>query len=118
MKYALELRGAVPSKKNRLRVSRKGGRYADGVRGALDSLRLQAQAAWRGQEPLERVSCIDVVFLVRDGRADADGKYTAVQDVLVKAGVLRNDSIARVPAFSVRAVLTAGDEMSLISLEA
>ena len=118
MKFTLELRGPVPAKKNRLRVSRRRGHYADGVKAALDSLRLQAQSAWRGREPLESVFCIDVVFLVRDGRADADGKYTTVQDVLVKAGVLRNDSIARVPAFSVHTVRTVGDEMSLVSLEA
>jgi Holliday junction resolvase RusA-like endonuclease len=68
----------------------------------LDALILQVKSQWKA-EPLEYTKHLRVTFHVRDGRGDLDGKYTTLQDVLVKAGVLKNDSIARVNAYSVLA---------------
>jgi Holliday junction resolvase RusA-like endonuclease len=100
--YRLEFRGPVPSKKNRLRRSRNGGIFREaGATEEINELLRQASLQWKRKPPIEHVVGIAATFYVRNGKADADNKYTTLQDVLVKAGVIRNDSIARVPAFSV-----------------
>jgi hypothetical protein len=74
----------------------------------LDALILQVKSQWRS-EPLEETKHLHAKFYVRDGRGDLDGKYTTLQDVLVKAGVIRNDSIARLRAFSAEAAMLHKD---------
>ena len=100
----LTLLGHVATKKNGKaafngRVVQTRAKKAD-----LDSLILQARQQWGGRPPLQKAK-IQALFFVRDGRGDLDGKYTTLQDVLVKAGVIRNDSIARLPGFKADAII-------------
>ena len=90
----ITLLGHCPTKKNAYMRSRNGRMYrrAD-IAAAIDALTLQAQSQWRC-EPLAEAT-VRAKFYVRDGRGDLDGKLTTVLDILVKAGVIRNDSIAR-----------------------
>jgi hypothetical protein len=69
-----------------------------------DSFVLQLRSQWHA-EPLEDVRFLKATFTVRDGRGDLDGKYSTLQDLLVKARVIRNDSIARIRSFSAEAVI-------------
>lgn len=105
----LILHGHVPGKKNRYKRSALGGgrrgMFQDPqIASQLDYLVLQAKAQWKC-EPLEEVVHLIANFTVRDGRGDLDGKYAALQDCLVTAGVIRNDSIARIRGFAASAVI-------------
>ena len=121
MTYTLELRGSVPCKKNRWHRG-KGGMYFDepeakrgNIQALIDALILQSRTQWNGQavRPIERTELISAVFTVKDGRSDLDGKWTTLQDILVKAGVLRNDSIARVPHTEQQALIRPDEEESV-----
>lgn len=105
----------MSSKKNGKRSFRGRVIIDPNVQREIRSHELVARAAWGGRAPLERAK-ISAVFYVRDGRGDLDGKWTTAQDVLVKAGVLRNDSIARLDHVILRAVVTNGDEAVEIRL--
>jgi Holliday junction resolvase RusA-like endonuclease len=114
--YTLELKGTVPCKKNRWHRGRNGAVYFDeapqkqgNIQALLDALQLQVQAAWK-RPTIERVAEIRALFIVQNGRSDLDGKYTTLQDVLVKAGVLRNDSILRLQGFRVRSCIRPQEE--------
>jgi hypothetical protein len=90
----IELLGHIPGKKNLLRRSRNGGLHRDAeVTAQIDDLVLQAACQWRRRTPLEHPRIV-AEFYVRDRRGDLDNKWTTVQDVLVRAGVLRNDNLA------------------------
>lgn len=107
--YRLFLRGHVPGKKNAWKRSAKGGMHLpSSVRSEIDSLVLQARAQWK-REPLE-AAAISASFYVKDGARDLDNAYTCIQDVLVKAGVIRNDTIKRVAAFSACAIISTVEE--------
>lgn len=113
----LTLLGHVATKKNGKaafngRVVQTRAKKAD-----LDSLILQARQQWGGRPPME-TACISAAFFVRDGRSDLDGKYTTLQDVLVKAGVLRNDSIARVKSFGACAKIDPNERVVVTVIEA
>jgi len=114
--YTVTITGHVPCKKNG-KHSWKGRVVIDpAARSAADWLTLQLRSWWGSREPLEKVQRIEAVFNVRDGRSDLDGKYTTIQDCLVAAGVLANDSIARVPQFACGAFQGKGGESVTISI--
>ena len=91
-KWRLVLDGRVPSKKNCLRPSRYGGLHQDPVaKQCIESLVLQASSQWI-EEPLVQPTMV-VRFFVPDARSDLDNKLVTTIDVLVKAGVLKNDNM-------------------------
>ena len=119
MTHRLTIKGHVPSKKNLWKRRRGGGLYiASADAKELESLLWQVKGQW-SWGPLHRPS-IYARFFVLDGRSDLDNKWTAVQDVLVAAGVLTNDSIASLPGpITTEAILTdPGHERVEIELEA
>ena len=106
--------GHVPVKKNNLRRGARGGVFIQSaVSGDINSLLFQAREQWNVRQPIETVADIDATFEVLDGRSDLDGKYTTIQDVLVKARVLRNDSIARIRKFRAVAVISDTEETTV-----
>lgn len=112
----MTLQGHVPSKKNRYRYTARGGYMPKDVRSELASLELQARSQWK-QATLES-AVIGAVFYVRDGASDLDNKFVALQDCLVSAGVIRNDSIKRVKRISAEAVIIkGGDEYTEVVVE-
>lgn len=100
--HSIAIKGRVPAKKNNWRPRKGGGIYCS-VDHDLDPLLFQVQSQWK-RKPLER-AIVSAVFTVPNGKADLDNMYTTLQDLLVKGGVIRNDSIARVAAFSAKAVV-------------
>lgn len=116
MTHQLTFRGHVPSKKNSKRAWKGRVMIDPEIQVIVRGLEMQARFAWK-REPIERAS-IRAVFYVRDGCCDLDGKFTTLQDVLVKGGVIVNDSIARVPRTSQEAVVVEdGREWCLIEIE-
>ena len=117
MTHKLLFRGHVPSKKNGKKAWRGRVIIDREIHEIVNGLKFQAQAMWQ-QAPIERAA-IRAVFYVRDGKCDLDGKFTTLQDVLVQSGVLRNDSIARVPRTSQEAVVVEDgqQEWCLIEIE-
>jgi Holliday junction resolvase RusA-like endonuclease len=112
----LELRGSVPGKKNAYKRSFNGRMHVPAeIRAQLDALQLQAQAQWN-RPPMDDAH-IKARFFVRNRKSDLDNKYVALQDVLVKAGVLVNDSIAHVRSFEASAVVTILDEYVQVTIE-
>jgi Holliday junction resolvase RusA-like endonuclease len=116
--HRLLFKGPVPGKKDSMhpRKDRKGY-YLDPIHAAqIEALMWQARKQWTGKEPIEKPQRIATHFFVLNGRSDLDSKYTTIQDVLVKARVIRNDSIARVKKFSAEAEI-APDEQVVIEIE-
>lgn len=115
------LRGHIPAKKNNWRFW-KGSVIVDrGQQALMDPLVLSAMSQWRrnGQQlaPIERPA-INATFHVRDGRGDLDNKWTTVQDLLVQAGVLPNDSIARLPGpITLRAFIDPDERVEITIME-
>jgi Holliday junction resolvase RusA-like endonuclease len=90
----LTLRGHCPSKKNLWRRGRGQKAYLDrSAQAEIDSLVLQARSAWK-RAPLSHPS-VDVHIYTRSRRQDRDNIVTTLLDVLVKAGVLAGDNIAK-----------------------
>jgi len=124
--YAVEIKrtvltlvGHVPAKKNEWKRARGGGIYFDRheTRPEIDSLVLQARAQWR-RDPADKPSII-ATFYVRDGRGDLDNRYTTVQDVLVKAGVLQGDNVKHLPGpIGFRGVVSKEERTVIELLEA
>jgi Holliday junction resolvase RusA-like endonuclease len=119
MTHTLVIHGSVPTKKNNLRRSKNGGMFIDRkVSDAITPLLLQAQSIWGGKPPLNRVSSIRAVFYVGSRRSDLDGAFTTLQDVLVKAGVLKNDNMTVVTNVHMTAFVThKGDERVAVALD-
>jgi hypothetical protein len=111
----IEICGHCPTKKNGKKAWNGRVITDPEIRAFVQALEWRAVAAWGGRAPLEK-AVVRMKFHVRDGRADADGKYTTMQDVLVKAKILRNDSIARVRRGTFAAEITGGDEWTEIRL--
>jgi Holliday junction resolvase RusA-like endonuclease len=108
MIYTLVIEGPVPTKKNNLRRSKNGGMFIDRRSAdAIAPLLMQAKAKWAGKATLDRVSSIRAAFYVKTRRQDLDGMYTTLQDVLVKAGVLRNDNLTVITDVQMAAYVTA-----------
>lgn len=113
----ITLQGRVPSKKNAYRYTSRGGYIPAQIASELLSLQVQARAQWR--QPTLESAVIGAVFYVKDGASDLDNKLTAAIDVLVKAGVIRNDSIKRVKRISAEAVIVKdGEEWTEVSVDA
>ena len=116
--HRLVFSGPVPGKKDAMhpRKDRKGY-YLDPLHSAqIEALMWQARKQWTGKEAIESPQRIAAQFFVPNGRSDLDSKYTTIQDVLVKARVIRNDSIARVKKFSAEAEI-ASEEQAVIEIE-
>jgi hypothetical protein len=92
-RWSLVLFGKVPSKKNSRGMGKGRVFVKDEDKAVIDSLIWQARTIWSGAPAIK--PSIEACFVVRDGRSDMDNKWTTVQDCLVKAGVLKNDSIAQ-----------------------
>jgi Holliday junction resolvase RusA-like endonuclease len=118
MTHRLKINGHVPSKKNLWKRRRGGGMYlATKDAAAIEGLLWQVKSQWQNTGPLWKPR-ISATFFVVDGRSDLDNKWTAVQDVLVAAGVIANDSIACLPGpISLQAATTEGIERVEIELE-
>jgi len=71
----------------------------ENVKTLIDTLILQARSQWN-QPPLDR-AFIHVKFYLTDYKGDLDNKYTELQDALVKAGCLINDTPKHVTGFHV-----------------
>jgi Holliday junction resolvase RusA-like endonuclease len=102
MIHTFNLLGRVPPKKNSWKFGRGKVFIPREVQAWLDSLQLQVQSAWRGRRPIQRAA-VRARFYVPAAHAevaDLDNAYTALQDVLVKAGVLSGDTMRRVFAFA------------------
>ena len=94
MRNQIVLIGHCPSKKNLWRRGRGQKAYLDrSSQAEIDSLVLQARSAWK-RAPLSHPS-LDVHIYTRSRRQDRDNIVTTMLDVLVKAGVLVGDNIAR-----------------------
>jgi hypothetical protein len=81
------------SKKNALIPTANGKRIPEDLRALLDSMQLMIQGRWNRRTPLTSVSC-HMCFHVSDLRSDLSNAYQTVEDVLKKAGVIVNDSMA------------------------
>ena len=107
----ITLEGHIPSKKNSYSLGKNGGMFKNKeLLAALSSLEWQAKAQYRALgrfSPIEYPRSISATFYVADGRSDLDNKYVALQDVLVSAGVIVNDSIARVRRIEAVAIVTS-----------
>lgn len=91
----LELYGPIPSKKNsyKKRSGRGRGMFKDrDLQSKLDYLTLQIPAEARGLELVH--PDVTIQFTVPDRGRDRDNMVTSLLDVLVLAGVLKNDNIA------------------------
>lgn len=108
MRHTIHIKGHVPSKKNNWKPRKGGGQYCSKA-DDMGPLLLQVRAQWK-RDPLPSAT-VKAVFVVRDLRGDLDNKYTTLQDLLVKGGVIKNDNIKRIASFSVDAVV--GDEESV-----
>ena len=107
--HSIRLEGFVPTKKNG-KMAWRGRVVIDPKKKAqIAWLELQARKAWGRRPPLKRVG-IRVRFHVAHHRADMDGKYTTVQDILEKAGVIVNDNTLHVVHHSCWAFKTGRDE--------
>ena len=95
MRYEIELSGPLPSKKNRYmpRRDRPGFFKNQRLRDELDRLIIQVPGQLRDLK-LEHPN-ITMQMFVRNSQKDRDNGLTAILDILVCAGVLKNDSIAR-----------------------
>ena len=92
----LEFDSWIPSKKNRLTPRTGGGSglmYAEGVKKALQDLEMQARVQW-GLRPRLRHPEIHFRIEAQENQ-DRDGIVTTLLDVLKRAGVIEDDSIAR-----------------------
>ena len=101
----IELEGKIPSKKNTYKIRKSKGLYKP-----AEVINWENSALWqiKGQQarwsvvktPLKEPVIVKVYFLVHS-RSDLDNKYTAIQDVLVKAGILADDKVNIVRRFEV-----------------
>jgi hypothetical protein len=105
------LRGSVPSKKNDWKRGSLGIYLPKEIVAQIDGLILQAKSQWH-RKPLEQFG-LRMHFIVKDGRSDLDNKCTCAIDLLVKAGVLRNDSIAHLRSISATAAIMPMEEESV-----
>lgn len=88
----LVLVGSVPSKKNNRSHTGARAHYDKETAAAIETLIDQARLQWRRRPALDSPEMHFTVFCV-NARQDIDGILTTLLDVLVKAGVLFDDSI-------------------------
>jgi hypothetical protein len=92
----LDFESWIPSKKNQLMRRRGAGSgmmYTDDVKKALQDLQLQAKVQW-GLRPRIRHPQLEFRIDAQSSQ-DRDGIVTTLLDVLKRAGVIEDDSIAR-----------------------
>ncbi len=95
----LILRGAIPSKKNKLRPRnrRYGGRahmYDQETKAQIDALTTYARIQWGPRSPLVHPSW-SFQFFVANAAKDQDGMLTCILDCLKQARVIVDDSITQ-----------------------
>lgn len=114
--HLISVIGGMPEKKSHYRRRAGSGLYlpAD-IKAWINSAILQMRSQWP-YHPLEQAH-LKMRFYVNNGRADLDAKVTTALDCLVKAGVIRNDSIAHLKHFEAEAILTARDDRCEIEVE-
>jgi len=107
----LTFAGAIPSKKNRLRIS--GGRLFRniGIAAQIDALTLCLSAQWRWPA-LSRPYLLFAFGVIKDN-ADTDNQITTVLDCLQSAGVLVNDNTKHLRNYSVQVLDHDGPEPTL-----
>ncbi len=92
MIHTITLKGHCPSLKNTMRHSHKHVYRDANAQSQIDGLIAQARLLWAGKPPLES-PVIVVRLYVRDRRVDPNNQWGTIFDVLVRAGILRNDSV-------------------------
>lgn len=96
MTYELDLRGLVPSKKNeKVPVTTKSGkrRMYYQAQPEIDRLSMQVPGELRDLGLVH--PDIDIYMTKTDGRSDKDGALSTLLDIMVKMGILKNDSVAQ-----------------------
>jgi Holliday junction resolvase RusA-like endonuclease len=111
--HLLEFAGHVPSKKNAKHAWRGRVVMDPKIRAAVTALSWQAREQWQAKRPIEFCSTIRFHFRVANRRGDLDGKVTTILDVLVEAGVLKDDNSMRVPSFTAQAIHSKDEGVSI-----
>lgn len=117
--YSIMIRGHIGTKKNG-KVAMGGYVVTTRVsKQELAGLIFQARSEFKklGLPTFEKLKDLRYRFYVRDGRSDVDGKIGTLQDCLVQGGVVRNDSIARIPRFSAEAIIVPKGEEERVVVE-
>lgn len=110
--FKLSVAGHCPTKKNGYSPAGANRvRIRSGIAEHLPNLLAQIRYQWQA-DPIEYAK-VSMTFYVRDGRADLDGKFTTMLDLLVKGGVLKNDSIARIRSISAEAVISEHEHVEI-----
>lgn len=99
--HEFELRGRCPSKKNSRLIAHGRLITKPAYQADLQSLTLQARAAWAGKPPLTDCD-LDLFFRVSSFAQDLDNAATACIDCLRDAGVLMNDNMNHVKCLFAR----------------
>ena len=105
----LRVMGHVPSKKNTWRPKASGVYQRSEVKAEINGIILQLKGQWKASA-LEETAFLKMVFTVPNGKSDLDNKATCMIDCLVKAGVVKNDSIARINEFHALAYINSLEE--------
>ena len=116
VRYVLSFPGHCPAKKSLYRRRRGGGLFLDDeVRGQISRLEWAAREQWGDRPPLN--FCDDIVghFYVLHYKADLDGKWATILDVLQKARVIRNDNM-KVIGKSSQVAYKDGPERAVIEI--
>lgn len=92
LQFSLE--GEIPSKKNAWKPTAQGGRYIPGdVQSEIDALLWQLKPVRsKLPHPISGPISIQVEFTTQTKRRDTDNRYTTLQDILQKAGIIENDN--------------------------
>jgi Holliday junction resolvase RusA-like endonuclease len=95
--HQINIEGHVPAKKNLLRPRKNATKghsyyYDPEVKARLNEIDSVISDYWDGRAPLVN-PIIVYVFWTVTGRSDRDNKQTTIQDALVNAGILKDDSI-------------------------
>ena len=99
--HTLTFAGAIPTKKNGKRAWRGHVVIDPAIKARVEALEWEARSQWAGKPPLECAG-FELVVLGKSARGDLDGMATTILDVLVNAGVLRDDNVLCVPAQAAR----------------
>lgn len=93
----LFITGPICSKKNLLKPRKRPGKdgkafyYDREIKAQLEGIEHELEMQWKGK-PLVHPAIV-FIWYTQTGRSDRDNKVTTVLDCMVKAGVLKDDSI-------------------------
>lgn len=105
-----ELHGRCPSKKNSKLIARGRVITKPAYQAELQSLTLQARAAWAGKPPLTNCD-MDLFFRASSYSQDLDNAVSGLMDCLVDAGVIADDNMNHVRCiFAQRMRVPRGNE--------